>query len=64
MRNLTRAVFGLIAIACAALVAYAIFYMQEELGLEPCPMCAPFRTIAPMPINASFSTVHPCKTTR
>ena len=39
MRNLTRAVFGLIAVACAALVAYAIFYMQEELGLEPCPMC-------------------------
>ena len=39
MRNLTRATFGLIAVACAALVAYAIFYMQEELGLEPCPMC-------------------------
>ena len=39
MRTLTRAVFGLIAVACAALVATAIFYMQEELGLEPCPMC-------------------------
>ena len=39
MRTLTRAVFGLIAVACLALDAYAILYMQEELGLEPCPMC-------------------------
>ena len=39
MRSLTRAVFGLIFVACASLVAFAIFYMQEELGLEPCPMC-------------------------
>jgi disulfide bond formation protein DsbB len=39
MRLPTRAVFAAIAAACAALVAYAIYYMQEELGLEPCPMC-------------------------
>lgn len=39
MRNLTRVVFGLIVVACVALDAYAILYMQEELGLEPCPMC-------------------------
>ena len=39
MRIPVRAVFGAIAAICAALVAYAIFYMQEELGLEPCPMC-------------------------
>lgn len=39
MRNLTRIVFGLIVVACVALDAYAILYMQEELGLEPCPMC-------------------------
>ena len=39
MRIPVRIVFGAIAAACAALVAYAYFYMQEELGLEPCPMC-------------------------
>jgi disulfide bond formation protein DsbB len=31
--------FAAVALACAAIVAYAILYMQEELGLEPCPMC-------------------------
>jgi disulfide bond formation protein DsbB len=39
MRLATRAVFAFIAIACGALVAYAILYMQDELGLDPCPMC-------------------------
>ncbi|HUP30607.1 MAG TPA: disulfide bond formation protein B [Usitatibacter sp.] len=39
MRSSPRLVFAAIAIACAALVAYAIFYMQEQLGLDPCPMC-------------------------
>ena len=34
-----RAVFGFIFIACAALVADAVWYMQEQLGLDPCPMC-------------------------
>src|SRR6185436_13140942 len=36
---MTRLVFGAIFLACAALVLTAIFYFQEELGLEPCPMC-------------------------
>ncbi|MEO7812168.1 MAG: disulfide bond formation protein B [Usitatibacter sp.] len=34
-----RFVFGAIFIACAALIADAIFYLQDYLGLDPCPMC-------------------------
>ena len=34
-----RIVFVLVAVACASLMSYGIFYLQEELGLEPCPMC-------------------------
>ena len=36
---MTRAIFAAIFIACTAMVLTAIFYFQEELGLEPCPMC-------------------------
>jgi disulfide bond formation protein DsbB len=39
MSQLPRAVFAGIFVLCAALTATAIFYMQEYLGLEPCPMC-------------------------
>jgi disulfide bond formation protein DsbB len=39
MSQLPRAVFAGIFAACAALIATAIFYMQEYLGLDPCPMC-------------------------
>jgi len=39
MRPSPRVVFAAIAVASAALVAYAIYYMQEQLGLDPCPMC-------------------------
>ena len=39
MRPLVRSVFAAIAVICAALLAYGIYYLQEELGLEPCPMC-------------------------
>ena len=39
MSQTPRLVFAAIAAACAALIATAIFYMQEYLGLEPCPMC-------------------------
>ena len=34
-----RVVYAFIFIACAALLADAVFYMQEQLGLDPCPMC-------------------------
>jgi disulfide bond formation protein DsbB len=39
MRLSPRIVFAAIFAVCAALIATAIFYMQEQLGLEPCPMC-------------------------
>jgi protein dithiol:quinone oxidoreductase len=39
MRPIVRIVFASIFVVCAALLAYGIYYLQEELGLEPCPMC-------------------------
>ena len=33
-----RAVFAAIFVACAGLIAYAI-YLQHQEGLDPCPMC-------------------------
>ena len=34
-----RRVFGSIAALCAAMLAFGIFYLQNMVGLEPCPMC-------------------------
>jgi protein dithiol:quinone oxidoreductase len=34
-----RTVNFLGAAACAAMLLYAIFYVQRHLGLEPCPLC-------------------------
>ena len=34
-----RSVFAFIFLACAALLAFAILYLQEQVGLDPCPMC-------------------------
>jgi protein dithiol:quinone oxidoreductase len=34
-----RIVFAFLFLACAALLADAVFYMQDQLGLDPCPMC-------------------------
>jgi protein dithiol:quinone oxidoreductase len=34
-----RAIFAAILLACAALIAGAILYLQDYLGLDPCPMC-------------------------
>ena len=34
-----RVAFAAILAACAALIATAIFYFQDQLGLDPCPMC-------------------------
>ena len=33
-----RTIFAAVFVACAGLIAYAI-YLQEEQGLDPCPMC-------------------------
>ena len=38
MRLSPRLVFSAIFVACAGLLAFAL-YLQEEVGLEPCPMC-------------------------
>ena len=34
-----RTVFAVIFATCTIFVLTAIFYFQQELGLEPCPMC-------------------------
>jgi len=39
MRIPIRAVFAAILVGCAAMLAGAIFYFQEQLGRDPCPMC-------------------------
>lgn len=39
MRISPRIVYAFIFLACAGLLADAVFYMQEQLGLDPCPMC-------------------------
>ena len=39
MQMKVRIVLALIPVVCASLLAYGIYYLQEELGLEPCPMC-------------------------
>jgi disulfide bond formation protein DsbB len=34
-----RRTFGAIALACAAMLAFGIGYLQNVVGLDPCPMC-------------------------
>lgn len=34
-----RRVFAAIAIICAAMLAFGILYLQNVVGLDPCPMC-------------------------
>ncbi|OOG88702.1 disulfide bond formation protein B [Hydrogenophaga sp. A37] len=34
-----RRVLALVAAACVSLLAYGILYLQQVVGLEPCPMC-------------------------
>lgn len=34
-----RTVFAFIFLACVALFSFGIVYLQEQLGLDPCPMC-------------------------
>jgi disulfide bond formation protein DsbB len=57
--NITpRIVFTGIVVIAAALVAFAIFYLQEEVGLDPCPMCIlsryTFITIAAIALVAAI----------
>jgi len=39
MRPTPRMVYAFIFLVCAGLIVNAIFYLQEYLGLDPCPMC-------------------------
>src|SRR5436190_23890721 len=39
MRINPRLVYAAIFAACAAMFAFAVLYLQQRLGLEPCPMC-------------------------
>jgi protein dithiol:quinone oxidoreductase len=39
MTHLNRTVFAAIFVACASLISFGIFYLQEYVGLDPCPMC-------------------------
>ncbi|MBY0454579.1 MAG: disulfide bond formation protein B [Burkholderiaceae bacterium] len=34
-----RRVLALMSAACVVMLAFGIFYLQNSLGLEPCPMC-------------------------
>ncbi len=34
----SRPYFAAVLVVCAALIGFAL-YLQEEMGLEPCPMC-------------------------
>ena len=34
-----RLVFGAIALACAGMLAFGIVYLQNVVGVDPCPMC-------------------------
>jgi protein dithiol:quinone oxidoreductase len=34
-----RRVLALLALACVGLLAFGILYLQQVVGLEPCPMC-------------------------
>lgn len=45
MRITPRIVFAFIFVAATALILDAIFYMQDYLGLDPCPMCVLSRYI-------------------
>jgi disulfide bond formation protein DsbB len=39
MQLTPRIVYAAIVVACASLIGTAIYYFQEQLGLDPCPMC-------------------------
>jgi disulfide bond formation protein DsbB len=34
-----RSVLALVAMTCVGLLAFGILYLQQVVGLEPCPMC-------------------------
>lgn len=54
-----RAIFAAIFLGCAALIADAYFYLQEYLGLDPCPMCVLSRyTFIAIGVVALAAAIH------
>ena len=59
MRPTPRMVYAFIFIASTALILDAIFYMQDYLGLDPCPMCVLSRyTFTAIAIVALVAAIH------
>src|SRR5262245_28603074 len=52
------------ALACAAMLAFAIYYAQGVLGLEPCPLCMFQRVcIGALGIIFLIAALHPARRT-
>ena len=59
MRLSPRLAYAFIFVACAALIASAIFYFQDYLGLDPCPMCILSRyTFITIGVLALVAAIH------
>jgi protein dithiol:quinone oxidoreductase len=59
MKLTPRIVFGAIFVVSAALILDAIFYLQDYLGLDPCPMCVLSRyTFIAIGIVALAAAIH------
>src|SRR5215470_5542490 len=52
------------ALACAAMLGYAIFYAERVLGLEPCPLCMFQRVcIGVLGLVFLIAALHPARRT-
>lgn len=59
MKLTPRIVFAFIFIAATALILDAVFYMQDYLGLDPCPMCVLSRyTFTAIAVVALVAAIH------
>jgi protein dithiol:quinone oxidoreductase len=59
MKFTPRVVFAFIFIAATALILDAVFYMQDYLGLDPCPMCVLSRyTFTTIALVALVAAIH------
>lgn len=59
MKLTPRIVFTFIFLAATALILDAVFYMQDYLGLDPCPMCVLSRyTFTAIAIVALVAAIH------
>ena len=59
MKLTPRVVFAFIFLAATGLILDAVFYMQDYLGLDPCPMCVLSRyTFTAIAIVALVAAIH------